>query len=79
MKLDVSCFDEVLALMEQKFGLNATVVRQTKQNGYGARFEDIVLTWVEGDQTLIFEKYQDANHSSISLHGPEKPVEKGTL
>jgi hypothetical protein len=79
VELSINCYDRVTSLMLQKFGPASKTLRQVKQNGFGARVNDIVLIWNKGNQSLTYEKYEKIDQTFIFLTGPEEPEKSGTL
>jgi hypothetical protein len=79
VELSINCYDKITSLMLQKYGPASKTLRQVKQNGFGARVDDIVLIWEKGNQTLTYEKYEKIDQTFIFLTGPQKAEKSGTL
>jgi hypothetical protein len=79
VEISINCYEKVASLMLQKYGPASKTLRQVKQNGFGARVNDVILIWDKGNQTLTYEKYEKIDQAFMLLAGPQKPEKNGTL
>ncbi len=57
-------FDTVAPQLIQKFGPAAKTVHEEVQNAMGAKFDQVMLLWRDGDNEVMYSKYAGSVDSS---------------